>query len=396
MPVCPECGLDVEKEGLCPECQKASQTRTEGKKKNLLLPIVIIGGLIIAAVVFVLIFFKTSPMDLSLTREGEPIEIAESSSSEGEGSTPDTDSVESIEKTGENPEGVEIKELEEMEISEEPEKLIPAFDLLSRTEHPPIGLDQEEEYIKWMLEHTVEKEEFLRKRWERGTIARHHFNPPDLKLPRIIEGFLRTPRENFCREYNLARAYDHAYLSIGYGQTISGPHIVCRMTDFLNPQPHHKVLEIGTGSGYQSAFLAELSNFVYTIEIVKELAEITDGIYKHLEADYPEYKNVKRKIGDGYYGWEEYAPFDRIIVTCGIDHIPPPLLAQLAPGGMMVIPVGPPSGQTILKVTKTIDEDGTVLLAREDIYKGTPVTTDIFVPFTAEGGGVHSKAKDID
>jgi protein-L-isoaspartate(D-aspartate) O-methyltransferase len=154
------------------------------------------------------------------------------------------------------------------------------------------------------------------------------------------------------------------------------------------------VLEIGTGSGYQSAFLAELSNFVYTIEIVEPLAKDTDAIYNNRQVSYPQYKNIRRKVDDGYYGWEEHAPFDRIIVTCGIDHIPPPLLKQLAPQGIMVIPVGPPSGQTILAITKKTAPDGVVSLVREDIYAGTSTKGDVFVPFTAKDGGVHSRARD--
>ncbi|HTP59235.1 MAG TPA: protein-L-isoaspartate O-methyltransferase, partial [Spirochaetia bacterium] len=155
----------------------------------------------------------------------------------------------------------------------------------------------------------------------------------------------------------------------------------------LDPQPDQKVLEIGTGSGYQSALLSELCQHVYTVEIVRPLAMETDAIYRHHEAAYPEFRNISRKIDDGYFGWAEHAPFDRIIVTCGIDHVPPDLLQQLAPEGIMVIPVGPPSGQTILKITKHVAADGTVSLEREDIFKGK--RKEIFVPFTSRGG-VHS------
>jgi protein-L-isoaspartate(D-aspartate) O-methyltransferase len=130
---------------------------------------------------------------------------------------------------------------------------------------------------------------------------------------------------------------------------------------------------------------------VYTIEIVEALARETDAIYRKLEARYPEYKNIHRKVDDGYYGWSEFAPFDRIIVTCGIDHVPPELLRQLAPEGIMVIPVGPPSGQTILRITKHVDTDGTITLEREDIYQGK--RKEVFVPFTSRDGGVH-KAND--
>jgi protein-L-isoaspartate(D-aspartate) O-methyltransferase len=167
--------------------------------------------------------------------------------------------------------------------------------------------------------------------------------------------------------------------------------MVSRMTDYLDPQPDQKVLEIGTGSGYQSAVLSELTNHVYTIEIVAVLAHETDAIYEKYKANYPEYGNIQRKIDDGYNGWPEHAPFDRIIVTCGIDHVPPELLRELAPEGIMVIPVGPPSGQTILRITKHVNGDGSMDLEREDIYQGKH--KEIFVPFTSKGGGRHTAAE---
>lgn len=131
--------------------------------------------------------------------------------------------------------------------------------------------------------------------------------------------------------------------------------------------------------------MSQISNYVYSIEIINVLAKETDELCKSLEKDYPEYKNIKRKRGDGYFGWEEYAPFDRIIVTCAIDHIPPALLKQLVPGGIMVIPVGPPSGQRLLKITKH-EEDGSVWFDREDIFKKQVH----FIPFTKKGGGSYS------
>ena len=203
-----------------------------------------------------------------------------------------------------------------------------------------------------------------------------------------MRAFLLTPREKFCRKWNLKRAYDHAFLDIGHGVTISGPHLVSRMTSSLDVQPGDKVLEIGTGSGYQSAVLSYLTDQVYTIEIIEKLEADTDKIYQDLAASgYPEYNNIKRKADDGYYGWEEYGPFDKIIVTCGIDHIPPPLLKQLKVGGTLVIPVGPPGAQIVMKVTKNTDQDGNVVIAREDIYHGQRKVP--FVPFTKKGGGTH-------
>ena len=265
---------------------------------------------------------------------------------------------------------------------------LPAYDITSRAGSPP--LTSEKAYVAWMLAHYPDQQEkFLRERWARAAFAVEHGH---IRSERILTAFLLTPREWFVRPYNLRRAYANAAMPIGYGQTISGPDLVARMTDRLDPQPGQRVLEIGTGSGYQSAFLSELSNNVYTIEIVKPLAEETNAIYLSHTREMPEYANIHRRIADGYYGWKENAPFARIIVTCGIDHIPPELIHELAPGGIMLIPVGPPSGQTILKITKHADANGHVTLTREDIYHG--MTKDVFVPFTAAGGGVHSLAAD--
>ncbi len=268
-----------------------------------------------------------------------------------------------------------------------PRRAAAVVDVGKRITHPP--LSDRESYVSWMLEHTSQKERFLRGRWDR---AQAILSFDGINNQRVLEAFLLTPREYFCRD--IRRAYESAALPIGYGQTISGPHMVARMTDYLNPLPGQKVLEIGTGSGYQSGVLSELSNHVYTIEIVAALAEETDQIYTRLEKSFPEYGNIRRKVDDGYYGWREYAPFDRIIVTCGIDHVPPELLKQLAPNGIMVIPVGPPSGQTIMRIVKRVASDGTVSLDREDIYHGK--RKEIFVPFTAREGGVHSGGSGAD
>ncbi|MHB8279729.1 MAG: protein-L-isoaspartate O-methyltransferase family protein [Candidatus Humimicrobiaceae bacterium] len=260
----------------------------------------------------------------------------------------------------------------------------PAFDITKRLNPPPI--DNEGDYLKWMLLNTPEKNDYLTLKWkmEQAIIANK-----DATSPRVIEAFLRAPREFFFPNNPPASsAYANAAIPIGFGQTISGPHLVARMTQAIDPQPGQKVLEIGTGSGYQSSVLAELSNYVYTIEIVPQLAQRADAVYTRLLKDYPEYANIKRENADGYYGWVEYAPFDRIIVTAGIDHIPPDLLKQLAPNGIMVIPVGPPSGQTVLKITKEVLPDGSINFKREDIYQGRKV---IFVPFTSKTG-IHSEA----
>jgi len=145
----------------------------------------------------------------------------------------------------------------------------------------------------------------------------------------------KVAREKFIPKELQARAYEDRPLPIGYGQTISQPFIVAFMTQELKPKPTDRVLEIGTGSGYQAAVLAELVAEVYTIEIVKPLAESAEIRLRELG-----YRNVHVKAGDGYKGWPEHAPFDAIIVTAAPDHVPQPLVEQLKEGGRMVIPVG--------------------------------------------------------
>jgi protein-L-isoaspartate(D-aspartate) O-methyltransferase len=244
-------------------------------------------------------------------------------------------------------------------------------------------------FVKWMQENRGEDPRFLRARWERFEVM---VADRDLFDERDKRAFLLTPREDFVLKRNRDRAYDHAFLDIGFGVTISGPHLVGRMTSALNVARGEKVLEIGTGSGYQSAYLAHLTDKIWTIEIVPALAERTRGVYDALiAAGYTEYQAIDAKSADGYYGWEEAAPFDKIIVTCGIDHIPPPLLLQLKTEGTMVIPIGSPGAQHVLKITKDQSAGGTVRVARSDIYNGKIVR---FVPFTKLEGdrivGVHN------
>ncbi len=247
-----------------------------------------------------------------------------------------------------------------------------------------------EGYVTWMAKNRSEEPKFLRQRFDRYETLLHN---KDIWEKPVGKGFLMTPREEFCLKANWPRAYDHAFLDIGFGVTISGPFLVARMTSTLNITKGEKVLEVGTGSGYQSAFLSHVTDKVYTIEIIKPLAERTRATYDGLiSRGYSEFKNVSTKNADGYYGWEEAAPFDKIIVTCGIDHIPPPLLQQLKPGGIMVIPVGPPGAQHVIKVLKEVAADGTVSVKRSDIYAGKIVP---FVPFTKLDGdgisGTHNK-----
>jgi protein-L-isoaspartate(D-aspartate) O-methyltransferase len=151
----------------------------------------------------------------------------------------------------------------------------------------------------------------------------------------VLDVMSRVPRHRFVSEDQQSRAYDDHPLPIGHGQTISQPYIVAFMSQALKVQPENKVLEIGTGSGYQAAVLAELARDVYSIEIVEPLGERARATLTALG-----YRNVHVRIGDGYRGWPEEAPFDRIIVTAAPVEIPPALVEQLAIGGLMAIPVG--------------------------------------------------------
>lgn len=249
--------------------------------------------------------------------------------------------------------------------------------------------DSKEHYVAWMEEHRNEDPKYLGERWDRYQALLAN---KDLLNAQTERAFLLTPREEFVRRVSITHSYDNNFLDIGYGVTISGPHAVSRMTSVLDIKPTDKVLEIGTGSGYQSSLLGHLTDHVWSIEIIAPLAARTHSVYDGLiSRGYTEYKNVHLKQADGYYGWAENAPFDKIIVTCGIDHIPPDLIKQLADGGIMVIPVGPPGLQHVLKVTRTKAADGTETTNRSDIYNGKIVP---FVPFTKLEGdsivGTHN------
>jgi len=245
---------------------------------------------------------------------------------------------------------------------------------------PPI--DSKEKFVAYMVEKRHEDPKMLAWRFDR---AQAMIENKDVWREKELRAYLLTPREDFVLDRNRSRAYDHAFLDIGYGVTISGPHLVGRMTSTIDVQPGERVLEIGTGSGYQSAVLAHLTDEVYTIEIIEPLGKRSAANYQRLAAAvYPEFANIHTKVADGYFGWAEAGPFDKIIVTCGIDHIPPPLLQQLKPGGIMVIPIGPPGRQHVLEVKKVVDAAGDVTVTRRDIYNGKIVN---FVPFTKAGGG---------
>lgn len=170
---------------------------------------------------------------------------------------------------------------------------------------------------------------------------------------RVLDAMNKVPRHEFVPDDQRSSAYENRPLPIGNGQTISQPYIVAVMTDLLKPQPTDRVLEVGTGSGYQAAVLAELVDQVYSIEIIAKLADQAASNLKRAG-----YSSVHSRIDDGYYGWESAAPFDGIVVTAVASHIPPPLIKQLKPGGRMIIPVGTPfMAQYLMLVTKDADEN---------------------------------------
>jgi protein-L-isoaspartate(D-aspartate) O-methyltransferase len=191
---------------------------------------------------------------------------------------------------------------------------------------------------------------------------------------RVLGAMRTVPRHEFVPERSRTDAYGDQPLPIGHGQTISQPYVVALMTEQLRLQPTDRVLEVGTGSGYQAAVLARIVADVYTIEIVEPLARSAEATLNRLG-----YKNVHVRSGDGYKGWPEQAPFDSIIVTCAPDHVPQPLINQLKEGGRMVIPVGPPLAQELYVMHK---QNGQIRQA---------VLLDVrFVPMT-RGKGANDK-----
>ena len=207
-------------------------------------------------------------------------------------------------------------------------------------------------------------------REKRENLVRDHVSAEGIRDPAVIESMRSVPREEFVPDDLKRRAYNNEPLPIGYGQTISQPYIVALMTELLQPQKGHVVLEIGTGSGYQAAVLSRIVKRVYSVEIVEPLAVRARSTVNALGFD-----NIEIRVGDGYFGWEEKGPFDSIVVTAAADHIPPPLIAQLKNGGRMCIPVGQPYFSQVLKLLEK-DAEGRVRV--KDIL---PV---VFVPFVRE------------
>ncbi len=424
MASCPNCGFDLAADGSCSVCgygkentseaaasgtkQTANSTTRSGARRSLFL---IAAGVVVAAVVIV------AAIVLAGKQTGDQPVTATTRSQAASANAPNKSTAKATQqtpaRTAKSASAATTVQTQPKKVKYDPAKYeqnpyyrvavgasplavraAKPLDLYDPSHQPVYNLDNlkyppitnEADYVAWMRKHyPSETEHFLKWRWQRASIAvqRHR-----ITHRRVLEAFLLTPREWFVRKYNLDKTYANTAIPIGFGQTISGPDLVSNMTNALDPQPNQKVLEIGTGSGYQSAFLSSLSNFCYTIEIVRPLAEQTNQIYLSHTKAMPQFANIHRRAADGYYGWKKYAPFDRIIVTTGIDHIPPELLKELKPGGIMVIPVGPPTGQVVLKITKTVDKSGQIHLTREDIYHG--LRKEIFVPFTAASGGTHN------
>ncbi|MFW6181730.1 MAG: protein-L-isoaspartate(D-aspartate) O-methyltransferase [Spirochaetota bacterium] len=205
---------------------------------------------------------------------------------------------------------------------------------------------------------------------EREGLVQRHIAAEGIDDPLVLEAMRSVLRHEFVPEQYRRRAYDNTPLPIGYGQTISQPFVVALMTELLEVGPEDRVLEVGTGSGYQAAVLAHIVDRVYTVEIIEPLASSAARLLRLLG-----YRNVTVRHGDGYYGWEEHAPFDAIIVTAAAGHIPPPLLRQLKPGGRMCIPVGQPYFPQVLKLVRK-SEEGEIRV--RDVL---PVR---FVPLTGE------------
>lgn len=208
------------------------------------------------------------------------------------------------------------------------------------------------------------KESFVKMRQE---MVEYQLKRRDIKDQKVLDAMNKVPREKFVPDSLQNKAYDDGPLPIGEGQTISQPYIVAYMTEQLRLKGDERVLEIGTGSGYQAAILAEIVKEVYTIEIIEVLSKRAEKVLNELG-----YKNVKFKIGDGYFGWKEYSPFDAIIITAAPPKIPEPLIEQLKVGGRLIAPVGDMYQELVL-ITKT--EKGIV---KESLI---PV---VFVPMRGE------------
>jgi protein-L-isoaspartate(D-aspartate) O-methyltransferase len=216
---------------------------------------------------------------------------------------------------------------------------------------------QRKEMVRVIKEHSRGAQSFF----EKGKIN-----------SRVLTSMSKIPRHRFVSKDLAPYAYEDRPLPIGFGQTISQPYIVALMTDLLRLDPEDRVLEIGTGSGYQAAVLGALAKEVFTIEIIPPLGKAAKKKFEKLG-----YKNIKTKVADGYHGWKEKAPFDAIIVTAAAGHVPPPLIKQLKEGGRMIIPVGGPFSVQQLMIIEKL---------KNNKMRTTLVLPVRFVPFTGNLG----------
>ncbi len=204
---------------------------------------------------------------------------------------------------------------------------------------------------------------------QRANMVAYQLKNRDITDTATLNAMMSVPRHQFVPDHLKKLAYEDGPLPIGEGQTISQPYIVAFMTQSLDLKPHYKVLEIGTGSGYQAAVLAEIADAVFTIEIVKKLGLAAKNRLKKIG-----YTNIEVKIGDGYHGWPEEGPFDAIIVTAGAESVPAALLEQLKEGGQLIIPLGPPN--SVRQLVLATKKNGKV--------KTKNLMAVRFVPFTRE------------
>lgn len=203
----------------------------------------------------------------------------------------------------------------------------------------------------------------------REDMVRNQIESRGIKDDMVLKAMRKVPRHHFVPNKYKSQAYQDCPLPIGFNQTISQPYIVAYMTEQLKLKPSDKVLEIGTGSGYQAAILAEIADSVYTIEIVEALAN-----FSKLKLNSLGYKNIISKAGDGYMGWEKYAPFDAIIITAAPVKVPQPLIDQLAENGKLIVPLGPKGSSQELKI----------LTKQKGRIKSKNLIGVRFVPFTRE------------
>jgi len=234
----------------------------------------------------------------------------------------------------------------------------------------PEPADHEQQEGQWRPPEPAASKERVdeRRRMVLGQIAEPRDGREPIKDKEVLEAMRTAPRHVFVPKARKRWAYADSPLPIGHGQTISQPYIVALMTERLELTPTKKVLEIGTGSGYQAAVLAQLTPHVYTIEIIEPLAERSAEALKGQG-----YKSINTRCADGYFGWKEHGPFDAIIVTCAAGHLPPPLWEQLKPGGRIVVPIGGPYEiQRLVVITKT----------DEGKRKSKTITAVRFVPLT--------------